>query len=47
MTRWCWSSAGRPWRRWPTEAVDRGIGARGLRAVLEEVMTKIMYERPL
>ena len=28
-------------------AVARGIGARGLRAVLEEVMTKIMYERPL
>jgi len=27
-------------------AVDRGIGARGLRAVLEEVMTKIMYDVP-
>ena len=27
-------------------AVSRGIGARGLRAVLEEVMTKIMYEVP-
>ena len=27
-------------------AVARGIGARGLRAVLEEVMTKIMYSVP-
>jgi ATP-dependent Clp protease ATP-binding subunit ClpX len=27
-------------------AVVRGIGARGLRAVLEEVMTKIMYDIP-
>ena len=27
-------------------AVSRGIGARGLRAVLEEVMTKLMYEVP-
>ena len=27
-------------------AVERGIGARGLRAVLEEVMTKVMYEVP-
>ena len=27
-------------------AVQRGIGARGLRAVLEEVMTKIMYDIP-
>ncbi len=28
------------------KAVERGIGARGLRAVLEEVMTRIMYEVP-
>ncbi len=28
------------------KAIDRGIGARGLRAVLEEVMTKIMYDVP-
>ncbi len=27
-------------------AVDREIGARGLRAVLEEVMTKVMYDVP-
>jgi len=27
-------------------AVERGIGARGLRAVLEEVMTKLMYDVP-
>ena len=27
-------------------AVERGIGARGLRAVLEEVMTRVMYEVP-
>ena len=27
-------------------AVDRGIGARGLRAVLEEVMNQIMYDIP-
>lgn len=27
-------------------AVERGIGARGLRAVLEEVMTKVMYDIP-
>ena len=27
-------------------AVERGIGARGLRAVLEEVMTPLMYEVP-
>ena len=27
-------------------AIDRKIGARGLRAVLEEIMTKIMYEIP-
>ena len=28
------------------KAVERGIGARGLRAVLEEVMTSVMYEVP-
>ena len=28
------------------KAIERGIGARGLRAVLEEVMTKIMYSVP-
>ena len=28
------------------KAIDRRIGARGLRAVLEEVMTKVMYEIP-
>ena len=28
------------------KAVERGIGARGLRAVLEEVMTHIMYDVP-
>ncbi len=28
------------------KAIDRKIGARGLRAVLEEVMTRIMYEIP-
>ena len=28
------------------QAMERGIGARGLRAVLEEVMTKIMYDVP-
>lgn len=28
------------------KAVERGIGARGLRAVLEEVMTKVMYDIP-
>ena len=28
------------------KAIERGIGARGLRAVLEEVMTQIMYEVP-
>jgi ATP-dependent Clp protease ATP-binding subunit ClpX len=28
------------------QAVERGIGARGLRAILEDVMTKIMYEIP-
>ncbi len=28
------------------QAVERGIGARGLRAVLEEVMTQIMYDVP-
>lgn len=28
------------------KAIDRGIGARGLRAVLEEVMTQIMYDVP-
>ena len=27
-------------------AVERGIGARGLRAVLEEVMTRVMYQVP-
>ena len=27
-------------------AVDREIGARGLRAILEEVMTRIMYDIP-
>jgi len=27
-------------------AVARGIGARGLRAVLEEVMTRVMYDVP-
>ena len=27
-------------------AVDRGIGARGLRAILEEVMNQIMYDVP-
>ena len=28
------------------EALERGIGARGLRAVLEGVMTQIMYDIP-
>ena len=28
------------------QAVERGIGARGLRAVLEETMTKVMYDVP-
>lgn len=28
------------------KAVERGIGARGLRAILEEIMTKIMYDVP-
>ncbi len=28
------------------EAMKRGTGARGLRAVLEEVMLEIMYELP-
>ena len=28
------------------KAIERGIGARGLRAVLEEVMTQIMYDVP-
>jgi len=28
------------------KAIDRGIGARGLRAVLEEVMTPVMYDAP-
>ncbi len=28
------------------KAIDRGIGARGLRAVLEDVMTPVMYEVP-
>ena len=27
-------------------AVERGIGARGLRAILEEVMTQVMYDVP-
>ena len=27
-------------------AIERGIGARGLRAILEEVMTRIMYDVP-
>ena len=27
-------------------AIERGIGARGLRAVLEEVMTQVMYDVP-
>ncbi len=28
------------------KAIDRGIGARGLRAILEEIMMKVMYEVP-
>src|SRR5699024_5537316 len=28
------------------KAIERGIGARGLRAVLEEVMTQLMYDVP-
>ena len=28
------------------KAIDRKIGARGLRAVLEDVMTKVMYDIP-
>jgi ATP-dependent Clp protease ATP-binding subunit ClpX len=28
------------------EALKRGTGARGLRAILEEVMLEIMYELP-
>ena len=28
------------------KAIERQIGARGLRAIMEEVMTKIMYEIP-
>ena len=29
-----------------SKAIDRSIGARGLRAVLEEVMTQLMYDVP-
>ena len=28
------------------KAIDRQIGARGLRAVMEQIMTKIMYQAP-
>ena len=28
------------------KAIERGIGSRGLRAVLEEVMTQVMYDVP-
>ena len=28
------------------KAIDRGIGARGLRAILEDVMTQVMYDVP-
>ncbi len=28
------------------KAIERGIGARGLRAILEQVMTKVMYDVP-
>ena len=28
------------------KAIERQIGARGLRAIMEEIMTKIMYEIP-
>ena len=28
------------------KAIERQIGARGLRAIMEEIMTKIMYEKP-
>ena len=28
------------------KSMERGIGARGLRAVLEEVMTQLMYDVP-
>lgn len=28
------------------KALERGIGARGLRAVLEDTMTQLMYEAP-
>ena len=41
-----WSSSRRLWRRPPTRRIERGIGARGLRAVLEATMTELMYEVP-
>lgn len=43
---WSWSWKRALWRPLPRRAIDRQIGARGLRAVMEEIMTKIMYEIP-
>lgn len=41
-----WTLRTRHWDAIAQKALDRKIGARGLRAVLEGVMTKVMYEIP-
>ena len=43
---WSWSWKKGALAAIAQKAIDRQIGARGLRAVMEEIMTKIMYEIP-
>ena len=46
-TAWRWKFSRKPLRRrLPRRRIDRQIGARGLRAIMEKIMTKIMYEIP-
>ena len=45
VTKWLYPEVAKHYHtNW--RAVERNIGARGLRAILEEVMTKVMYEIP-
>ena len=46
MTWWSWSLPRSALEAVADKAMERGIGARGLRAVLEEIMTHIMYDVP-
>ena len=43
---WIWNSRMTHWSAIADKAIERNIGARGLRAVMEGLLTQIMYDIP-